>query len=88
LIRIASIGEGISEVGQNVEDLEDFDPYDPTHLFWDQLKHLAFSLRDVRREDVLDEEIDELLKACEPILNILARIQRRKEKNPVMKLRI
>lgn len=88
LIRMASIGEGISEVGQNVEDLEDFDPYDPTHLFWDQLKHLAFSLRDVRREDVLDEEIDELLKACEPILNILARIQRRKEKKPVMKLRV
>jgi hypothetical protein len=88
LIRIASVGEGISEVGQNTEDLEDFDPYDPTHLFWDQLKHLAFSLRDVRREDVLDEEIDELLKACEPILNILARIQRRKEKKPVMKLRV
>lgn len=49
-------------------NLEDFDPYDPTHLFWDQIKHLGFALRDVRREDVLEEEIDELLKASEPVL--------------------
>jgi hypothetical protein len=62
------------------QDLEDFDPYDPTHLFWDQIKQLGFALRDIRREDVNDEEIDELLKASEPILTILARIQRRKER--------
>jgi hypothetical protein len=61
-------------------DLEDFDPYDPTHLFWDQIKQLGFALRDIRREDVLDEEIDELLQASEPVLTILARIQRRKER--------
>ena len=29
-------------------DLEDFDPYDPTHLFWDQIKQLGFALRDIR----------------------------------------
>jgi hypothetical protein len=75
-----------SEIDQNLEDLEDFDPYDPTHLFWDQIKFLGFSLREIKREDVTEEEIDELLKATEPILNILMRIQRRKEKKPVMKL--
>lgn len=69
-------------------DLEDFDPYDPTHLFWDQIKQLGFALRDIRREDVIDEEIDELLKASESVLTILARIQRRKEKKTVMKLKI
>jgi hypothetical protein len=62
------------------QDLEDFDPYDPTHLFWDQIKQLGFALRDIRREDVGDEEINELLRASEPVLTILARIQRRKEK--------
>jgi hypothetical protein len=61
-------------------DLEDFDPYDPTHLFWDQIKHLGFALRDIRREDVSEEEINELLKASEPVLTILARIQRRRER--------
>lgn len=64
-------------------DLEDFDPYDPTHLFWDQIKQLGFALRNIRREDVANEEIDELLKASEPVLAILSRIQRRKEKKAV-----
>jgi hypothetical protein len=68
-------------------DLEDFDPYDPTHLFWDQIKQLGFALRDIRREDVTDEEIDELLEASEPVLTILARIQRRKERK-TLKLQI
>lgn len=67
-------------------NLEDFDPYDPTHLFWDQIKQLGFALRDIRREDVMDEEIDELLKASEPVLTILARIHRRKERATTKKL--
>lgn len=76
------------EVAENSQefDLEDFDPYDPTHLFWDQIKQLGFALRDIRREDVLDEEIDELLQASEPVMTILARIQRRKERGSAKKL--
>jgi hypothetical protein len=49
---------------------------------------LGFALRDIRREDVQNEEIDELLKASEPVLTILSRIQRRKEKKTVMRLKI
>ena len=77
----SEVGEEAVEADQL--DLEDFDPYDPTHLFWDQIKQLGFALRDIRREDLADEEIDELLKASEPILTILNRIQRRKEKKTV-----
>jgi hypothetical protein len=69
-------------------NLEDFDPYDPTHLFWDQIKQLGFALRNIRREDVSDEEIDGLLRVSEPVLTILARIQRRKERVAVKKLAI
>jgi hypothetical protein len=36
----------------------------------------------------MDEEIDELLKASEPVLTILARIQRRKEMKRAPKLMI
>ncbi len=68
-------------------DLEDFDPYDPTHLFWDQIKQLGFAFREIRREDVADEEIEELLKLSEPILTILSKIRRRKE-GAVTKLRL
>ena len=71
-----------------LEDLEDFDPYDSTHLFWEQLKQLGFAFREIRRADVTDEEIEELLKASEPILAILSRIRRRKEQSKVIKVKI
>ena len=40
------------ELTAELEDLEDFDPYDSTHLFWEQLKQLGFAFREIRREDV------------------------------------
>jgi hypothetical protein len=87
LLRVSSAQMGDSQENSSDLDLEDFDPYDPTHLFWDQIKQLGFALRDIRREDVLDEEIDELLQASEPVMTILARIQKRKERK-TLKLEI
>ncbi|HEV7891997.1 MAG TPA: hypothetical protein VGP08_15235, partial [Pyrinomonadaceae bacterium] len=84
----AESGETGDESDTEPEDLEDFDPYDSTHLFWEQLKQLGFAFREIRREDVTDEEIEELLKASEPILAILSRIQRRKEQTKVIKVRL
>jgi hypothetical protein len=74
----AETAETGGESEPEFEDLENFDPYDSTHLFWEQLKQLGFAFREIRREDVSDEEIEQLLKASEPILSILNRIQRRK----------
>jgi hypothetical protein len=86
---VAETGETTDdELVAELEDLEDFDPYDSTHLFWEQLKQLGFAFREIRREDVTDEEIEELLKASEPILAILSRIQRRKEQSKVVKVRL
>ncbi|MFN2598375.1 MAG: hypothetical protein ABR563_14435 [Pyrinomonadaceae bacterium] len=73
---------------QELEDLEDFDPYDPTHLFWDQIKQLGFAFREIRREDVTDEEVEELLKASESVMAIVARIQRRKEQSQTGKMKL
>ena len=85
----ASLNEaGSTERGDLELDLEDFDPYDPTHLFWDQIKQMGFALRDIRPEDVTGEDIEELLKASEPVLTILARIHRRKERGAIKKLAI
>ena len=75
----AEAGEPGGGTDTEPEDLEDFDPYDSTHLFWEQLKQLGFAFREIQREDVTDEEIEGLLKASEPILAILSRIQRRKQ---------
>lgn len=90
LLRTSSVeaGEASGELDTEPEDLEDFDPYDSTHLFWEQLKQLGFAFREIRREDVTDEEVEELLKASEPILAILSRIQRRKEQSKVIKVRL
>lgn len=85
---LAETGESSSELDTELEDLEDFDPYDSTHLFWEQLKQLGFAFREIQRADVTDEEIEELLKASEPILAILSRIQRRKEQSKVIKVRL
>ena len=80
LPRASSVEVRGSEAAEVELNLEDFDPYDPTHLLWDQIKQLGFALRDIRREDISDEEIDELLRVSEPVLTVLARIQRRKER--------
>lgn len=82
------LGEINGDLAAELEDLEDFDPYDSTHLFWEQLKQLGFAFREIRREDVTDEEIEELLKVSEPILAILSRIQRRKEQSKVIKVKL
>jgi hypothetical protein len=90
LLRASSTetGQISGDLDTELEDLEDFDPYDSTHLFWEQLKQLGFAFREIRREDVTDEEIEELLKASEPILAILSRIQRRKEQTKVIKVKL
>jgi arsenate reductase-like glutaredoxin family protein len=52
-----------------------------------QNKQLGFAFREIRREDVTDEEIEELLKASEPILAILSMIQHRKQRT-ALKLKL
>ena len=91
LLRTSVVETGEStggELAAELEDLEDFDPYDSTHLFWEQLKQLGFAFREIRREDVTEEEVEELLKASEPILAILSRIQRRREQTKVIKVQL
>ena len=90
LLRASAPGsmEADNELATELEDLEDFDPYDSTHLFWEQLKQLGFAFREIRREDVTDEEIEELLRASESILLILSRIQRRREQTKVIKIQL
>ena len=90
LLRASSTeaGQTNGEMDTELEDLEDFDPYDSTHLFWEQLKQLGFAFREIKREDVTDDEIEELLRASEPILTILSRIQRRKEQTKIVKVQL
>jgi hypothetical protein len=71
---------------ETIEDLEDFDPHDSTHLFWEEIKQLGFAFRALRREDLTDELIEELLEASQSVWSVLAKIQRRKQATASQKL--
>jgi hypothetical protein len=64
---------------EEYSNLEDFDPYDSTHLFWEEIKQLGFAFRDIRRDDLTDELIGEILRAAQPLWAVLIKIQRRKQ---------
>jgi hypothetical protein len=67
-----------SDAIEPAADLEDFDSYDSTHLLWEQIKQLGLAFRDITPEEVTDEDLEQLIEACDPVMNILMRIQRRK----------
>lgn len=60
-------------------ELEDFDPHDPTHLFYDEIKRLGFALKEITPADLTDDLLDEYLRASEPLWSVLAKIQKRKQ---------
>ena len=70
------------------DPLEDFDPQDPSHLFWEEIKQLGFAFREIGREDVTNQDIEELIKASEPVWNVLLKIQRRKQQKASQKLTV
>jgi hypothetical protein len=42
-------------------ELDDFDPHDPMHLFYDEIKRLGFALKEIRAEDLTDALLEEYL---------------------------
>ena len=78
--------EGLLRVAARLEDI----------LGRETSSHISFAssvdhylrLPDFPSEDVFDDEIEELLRASEPILAILSRIQRRKEQTKIVKVQL
>lgn len=69
-----------SDTSEEYSDLEDFDPYDSTHLFWEEIKQLGFAFREIQREDLDDEILEELLKATELVWSVFRKIENRRHK--------
>ncbi|MGA9773117.1 MAG: hypothetical protein WBV94_29070 [Blastocatellia bacterium] len=69
-----------------MDALEDFDPHDPLHLFWEEIKQLGFAFREIKREDLDDALLEELLKASQPVWTVLEKIKKRKQRPVVQKL--
>jgi hypothetical protein len=66
------------EVPMPADELEDFDPHDPTHLFYDEIKRLGFALREIRPGDLSDELLEEFLSVSEPLWSVIGKIEKRK----------
>jgi len=60
-----------------VDELLELDPYDTRHLFWEELRRIAFALREISPEDVDGKTLKEFLAASDRLTGILDRMQRR-----------
>lgn len=64
-----------------VDKLVEIDPYDTRHLFWEELRRIAFSLSEVIPEDIDDRTLSELLSVIDRLSAILVRIGKRHRRN-------
>lgn len=63
-----------------VDELLELDPYDSKHLFWEELRRIAFALHEVKPEDVDNKTLKELLSLSDRLSGILARLKKRRQK--------
>jgi hypothetical protein len=62
-----------------VDDLVELNPYDTRHLFWEELRRIAFALRHVTPEDINDKILDDFLAASDQLSNVLARVEKQRQ---------
>ena len=62
-----------------VDDLVELDPYDTRHLFWEELRRIAFALRHVTPEDIDDKILDDFLAASDQLSGVLARVEKQRQ---------
>ena len=70
--------ESMASVVARVDEMLAVDPSDTRHLFWEEMKRLFFAMREVEREDLNDEILEEFLSAADGVSNVLYRIERRR----------
>ena len=67
------------EVVVRVDEMLEIDPSDTRHMFWEEMKHLFFAMREVEPADLDEEVMDEFLQAMDQVSNILERIEKRRQ---------
>ncbi len=74
--------ESMASVIEKVDEMLEIDPADTRHMFWEEMKHIFFAMREVEPEDLDDEIMEEFLSAMDDVSNVLHRIEkRRRERN-------
>lgn len=72
------------------DELLEADPLDSGHLFFEELRRIGRALREIRPEELADEDVEELMPAVDQVSLALLQIERRRQKRQVgvQKLRI
>jgi hypothetical protein len=70
------------------DELLEADPLDASHLFFEELRMISRSLREIGPEEVTDEDLAEIMPAVDQITLTLQKIARRKERQQAKIFRI
>lgn len=62
------------------DELLEADPLDSTHLFFEELRRIGRSLREIRTEELMDEDVNELMPAVDQVSIALLRIESRRQR--------
>ncbi|HWS55584.1 MAG TPA: hypothetical protein VN228_15705 [Pyrinomonadaceae bacterium] len=65
---------------EKADELLEADPLDSSHLFFEELRRIGRALREIRPEELTDEDVDELLPAVDQVSIALLHIERRRQK--------
>lgn len=62
------------------DELLEADPLDSSHLFFEELRRIGRALREMKPEELTDEDVDELMPAVDQVSVALMQIERRRQK--------
>jgi hypothetical protein len=73
---------------EKADEMLEADPMDASHLFFEELRMIGRALREVRPEEVTDDDLAEIMPAVDQITLTLQRIVRRRERAEVKKIKL
>lgn len=77
--------ESMTAVIARADELLEVDPSDARHMFWEEMKRLFFSMREIGPEDLDEQILSDFMAAMDEVSNVLHRIEmrrRRREQQP------
>ncbi|MDQ3802624.1 MAG: hypothetical protein M3416_02055 [Acidobacteriota bacterium] len=82
--------ESMTAVIERVDELLEIDPSDARHMFWEEMKRLFFSMREIQPEDLDEQILTDFMAAMDEVSNVLYRIEvrRRSRERQPQKMRI
>lgn len=62
------------------DELLEADPLDSSHLFFEELRRIGRALREIKPEELTDEDVEELMPAVDGVSVALLQIERRRQR--------